>query len=153
MRQDQLRKELKNMNRRMTAQRDIVLKTFIEADHLSVEEVYQKVAEKRCRISKATVYRSVELLVSIGMLRKIIFKDDIIRYELVKTGEHHHHHIVCNKCGKVVEFPLDNLESLEELVREKTGYTIEDHQLKFYGLCPKCQREKKLTANNTSAIK
>jgi len=118
MKCDQLRTELKKRNQRMTAQRDIVLKSFIEAetDHLSADEAYQKVMEKNCRISKATVYRTVELLAGLGLLRRIVFRDGIIRYELVKKGEHHHHHVVCNRCGSVVEFPLDNLDDLEELV-------------------------------------
>jgi len=155
MKCDQLRTELKKRNQRMTAQRDIVLKSFIEAetDHLSADEAYRKVMEKNCRISKATVYRTVELLAGLGLLRRIVFRDGIIRYELVKKGEHHHHHVVCNRCGSVVEFPLDNLDDLEELVREKTGYTIEDHQLKFYGFCPKCQSEKKTQNNRDSETK
>ena len=156
MQQDVLRSELRRRRQRMTAQRELVLKSFIEtgAEHLSAEEVYRKVLEKRLRISKATVYRTVELLAEVGILRKIVFKDGVIRYELVEKGEHHHHHVVCNSCGKVVEFPMDSLETLEVLVEEKTGYTIVDHQLKFYGLCPDCQKRiKKTETATTSASK
>lgn len=156
MQQDVLRSELRRRSQRMTAQRELVLKSFLEseAEHLSAEEVYRKVLEKRLRISKATVYRTVELLAEVGILRKIVFKDGVIRYELVEKGEHHHHHVVCNDCGKVVEFPLDSLDTLEALVEEKTGYMLIDHQLKFYGLCPDCQkRAKNAEATAKSASK
>ncbi|HCO70485.1 Fur family transcriptional regulator [Mesotoga sp.] len=152
MKKDLLRAELKKRNQRMTAQREYVLRFFLEAetDHLSADEVYQKVQGRKFSISKATVYRTIELLVEIGLLRKIIFRDGIVRYEPVKKGEHHHHHIICVNCGTVVEFHLDNLEKLEELVKSKTGYTIDDHQLKFYGLCPKCQSTMKNRNNDNN---
>ncbi|HAY99088.1 MAG TPA: Fur family transcriptional regulator [Mesotoga sp.] len=145
MKKDQLRAELKRRNQRMTAQREYVLRFFFEAetDHLSADEVYHKIQSKKFGISKATVYRTIELLVEIGLLRKIVFEDGIVRYEPVKRGEHHHHHIICSNCGSVVEFHLDNLEELEELVKSRTGYSIDDHQLKFYGLCPECQSKVK----------
>ncbi|MBN2218817.1 MAG: transcriptional repressor [Kosmotogaceae bacterium] len=145
MRKDQLKAELKKRNQRMTAQRELILRLFLEAgtEHLSADEIHHKIQGKNFRISKATVYRTIELLADIGLLRKIVFEDGIVRYELVKKGEHHHHHIICSNCGAVVEFHLDNLEELEELVKSRTGYTIDDHQLKFYGLCPKCQNAMK----------
>jgi Fur family ferric uptake transcriptional regulator len=153
MKNDQLRKELKERNLRMTPQRDLILRTFEgEEEHLCVEEVYRKVLDRRHRISRATVYRTVELLVEIGLLHKIVFKDGIVRYEPVKRGTHHHHHVVCSKCGRVVELPLDYLEELEDLVKNRTGYTIEDHQLKFYGLCPQCQRENRSPDSTSNAI-
>ncbi|NLT44913.1 MAG: transcriptional repressor, partial [Thermotogaceae bacterium] len=85
MKKDLLRAELKKRNQRMTAQREYVLRFFLEAetDHLSADEVYQKVQGRKFRISKATVYRTIELLVEIGLLRKIIFRDGVVRYEPV----------------------------------------------------------------------
>ncbi|ACR80218.1 MULTISPECIES: Fur family transcriptional regulator [Kosmotoga] len=142
MKQDILRSELRKRKQRMTAQRELILKAFMESgeEHMSAEEVYRKVLERRLRISKATVYRTVELLTEVGLLRKIVFRDGVVRYELVDKGEHHHHHLVCNSCGKVIEFPEDLLDGLENLIEEKTGFKITDHQLKFYGLCSECQK-------------
>lgn len=144
MTHDLLRTELKRRKQRMTAQRELVLRSFLEADsdHLSAEEVYRTVVEKRQRISKATVYRTVDLLAEVGILRKIVFRDGVIRYEIAECGKHHHHHLICSECGKVTEFSMDLLENLEEVIEKKTGFRINDHQLKFYGLCPSCQRKK-----------
>ncbi len=144
MTHDLLRTELRRRKQRMTAQRELVLRSFLEADsdHLSAEEVYRKVVEKRQRISKATVYRTVDLLAEVGILRKIVFKDGVIRYEIAEGGKHHHHHMICSECGKVTEFSMDLLENLEDLIEKKTGFKINDHQVKFYGVCPLCQKRK-----------
>ncbi len=152
MKQDILRNELRSRKRRMTAQRELILKVFLDSDddHLSAEEVYRKILDRRLRISKATVYRTVDLLAEVGLLRKIAFKDGVVRYEVVDKGKHQHHHLICNNCGKVVEFPYDLLDELEKLAEEKTGFEIDDHQVKFYGLCPECRKKKAKKQNNES---
>jgi len=151
---DLLRTELRRRKQRMTAQRELVLRSFLEADadHLSAEEVYRKVVEKRQRISKATVYRTVDLLAEVGILRKIVFRDGVIRYEIAEGGKHHHHHLICSECGKVTEFSMDLLENLEDVIEKKTGFRINDHQLKFYGLCPSCQRKKQARSKQEERI-
>lgn len=145
MKQDILRNELRRRKQRMTAQRELILKIFLDSEdeHMSAEEVYRKVLNRRLRISKATVYRTVDLLSDVGLLRRIVFRDGVIRYELVgKDEQHHHHHIICTECGRVDEFPFDLLDDLEKLVEESTGYKLTDHQLKFYGLCSECAKKK-----------
>ncbi|MGC9384898.1 MAG: Fur family transcriptional regulator [Kosmotogaceae bacterium] len=149
MKQDILRNELRSRKRRMTAQRELILRVFLETedDHLSAEEVYRKILDKRLRISKATVYRTVDLLAEVGLLRKIAFRDGVVRYEVVEKDKHQHHHLICNNCGKVVEFPYDLLDELEHIAEKKTGFEIDDHQVKFYGLCPECLKKKKKEQN------
>ncbi|WP_053001124.1 Fur family transcriptional regulator [Kosmotoga pacifica] len=144
MKQDILRNELRRRKQRMTAQRELILKIFMDSEdeHMSAEEVYRKVLDRRLRISKATVYRTVDLLSDVGLLRRIVFRDGVIRYELVNKDEHHHHHIICTECGRVEEFPFDLLDDLEKLIEQSTGYKITDHQLKLYGLCSECAKKK-----------
>ncbi len=137
-----LRKELRSKKYRMTAQREIVLKVFAESEekHLGAEDVYRKLLEKRYRISKATVYRTVELLAKLGFLRRLEFGEGIHRYELADQGNDAlHQHVVCNRCGVIVEIDENLVNELVKSIGEKTGYTIEYHDIKFYGLCPKCQ--------------
>ncbi|WP_084251424.1 Fur family transcriptional regulator [Kosmotoga arenicorallina] len=156
MKQDILRNELRRRKQRMTAQRELILKIFLDSEdeHMSAEEVYRKVLNRRLRISKATVYRTVDLLSDVGLLRRIVFRDGVIRYELVgKDEQHHHHHIICTECGRVDEFPFDLLDDLEKLVEESTGYKLTDHQLKFYGLCSECAKEKKSKETINKATK
>ncbi|AKI97002.1 hypothetical protein IX53_03265 [Kosmotoga pacifica] len=144
VKQDILRNELRRRKQRMTAQRELILKIFMDSEdeHMSAEEVYRKVLDRRLRISKATVYRTVDLLSDVGLLRRIVFRDGVIRYELVNKDEHHHHHIICTECGRVEEFPFDLLDDLEKLIEQSTGYKITDHQLKLYGLCSECAKKK-----------
>ncbi|MDK2952464.1 MAG: Fur family transcriptional regulator, ferric uptake regulator [Kosmotogales bacterium] len=156
MQQDVLRSELRRRKQRMTAQRELVLKAFADTDaeHLSSEEVYRKVLEKRLRISKATVFRTVELLAEVGILRKIVFRDGIVRYELVEDTENEEQQIICNQCGKAFDFSLDKINDLLKSAEEKTGFKIEEVQIKFYGLCPECQErlERIRKATNSAHI-
>ena len=70
------------------------------------------------------------------------FGDGCSRYEVNTTdpSEHHHHHLICTKCGKVTEFEDDLLENLETDIHDKLGFRVENHQVKFYGVCKECQQ-------------
>nr|WP_169310370.1 Fur family transcriptional regulator [Pseudothermotoga thermarum] len=148
-----LRKELRSKKYRMTAQREIILKIFAESDekHLGAEDVYRKLIEKRYRISKATVYRTVELLSKLGFLRKLEFGEGIYRYELAAQNKDTlHQHIICKNCGNIAEIDEKLVNELVKNVASKTGYIIDYHDIKFYGLCPKCQTENSsIPTNNT----
>ncbi|MDH7478772.1 MAG: transcriptional repressor [Syntrophomonadaceae bacterium] len=86
-----------NEGTRLTRQRQAVLNSFSEDhQHLSAEEVYQRVKGVQPRISLATVYRNLELLTRLGLLQQFSLADGTRRYEL---ASHHHHHLVCIDCG------------------------------------------------------
>ncbi|KKM12537.1 Fur family transcriptional regulator [Clostridiales bacterium PH28_bin88] len=126
---------------KVTPQRQVILKAFLDnADrHLSAEELYNLVKEKHPEIGLATVYRTLDLLAELEILQKMNFDDGRSRYEFADKELHHHHHLICVKCGKVTEFEDDLLESLEAQIARKSGFEIMDHQLKFYGYCDKCR--------------
>lgn len=129
---------------KVTPQRQIILKAFLdhEQQHLSAEEVHGIVREKHPEIGLATVYRTLEILASLDILHKIEFGDGCTRYEFSDAEVHHHHHLICVNCGKVMEFNDDLLETLEAWVAKKTNFLVIDHQLKFYGYCRDCQQKK-----------
>ncbi len=140
---EELRSELKKRKRRITAQREMILKIFLESKgrHLGVEEVCRELLDRNIRISKATVYRAVELLVDLGFLRRLNFGDGIYRYEIVDRSEvESHQHVICRVCGKIKEINSEMVKKIVSEISEKTGYIIENHDLKFYGLCPDCKR-------------
>jgi len=140
---EELRSELKKRKRRITAQREMILKIFLESKgrHLGVEEVCRELLNRNIRISKATVYRAVELLVDLGFLRRLNFGDGIYRYEIVDRSEvESHQHVICRVCGKIKEINSEMVKKIVSEISEKTGYIIENHDLKFYGLCPDCKR-------------
>lgn len=136
-----IKKKLLNKNFKFTFQRESILNTLIEnnGNHLSAEEVYDKTREKNPEIGLATVYRTLELLSEIDILQKLNFEDGKIRYEFKDESVHHHHHLICLKCGTVSEFEDDLLDSLEKAIIKKTGFYVINHKLKFYGYCNKCR--------------
>ncbi len=141
----ELRKKLAEKSYKMTPQRRDILEVFLDNSdghhHLSAEEVYDILRENNFDYGLATVYRSVELLSSLGLLTRINFGDGRERYELntATSDEHNHHHLICLNCKKVIEFDEDLLEDLEADVAKKSGFEIVNHELKFFGYCSDCR--------------
>ncbi|MBR4694720.1 MAG: transcriptional repressor [Selenomonadaceae bacterium] len=140
---EDLQKRLQERQHKMTPQRRIVLQIFLDrpGEHLSAEDVHGILRSNRLEIGLATVYRSLELLNKLGLLQKMEFGDGCSRYELNTTdpSAHQHHHLICIRCNKVIEFEDDLLEALEQDIADKSGFRIVDHQVKFFGYCKECQ--------------
>lgn len=128
----------------MTPRRSLILRALIENQgrHLSAEEVYQLVKEREPELGLATVYRTLELFSDCGIVFGMDFGDGRKRYDmgLPAAPGHHHHHLICTRCGKIIEAGEDLLEDLESRVLHDYGFTVEDHQLKMFGLCADCRR-------------
>lgn len=138
-----LKQRLQARHYKLTTQRRTVLEAFLSHpdQHLSAEDVYGILRNQSMDIGLATVYRSLELLAKLGILKQMEFGDGCSRYEVgtMTPDIHQHHHLICLKCGKVAEFPDDLLDDLEQDVSRKTNFQIEDHQVKFFGYCKECQ--------------
>jgi Fur family ferric uptake transcriptional regulator len=104
---------------------------------LSPQELYQGLLKKQKRIGLTSIYRSLDLFESLGMVFKIINGSNM-RYKLCEL-ENHHHHIVCKTCGHVVELDFCDISKWSKKVMESTGYQVTDHQLSFYGYCKECK--------------
>lgn len=123
-----------------TRQRDIILESFLSSDrHLSIEELYLQLREKHPGIGYATVYRTLKLFAESGIAREIHFGDGQTRYEHLAHGEHHDH-LVCTRCGAIVEFENEAIEKLQAEVASQHGFTILNHKLELYGICATCSR-------------
>ena len=145
-RMDEIRDKLKAENYKLTRQRAVVLEVFEEhpEEHLSVEDVYKLLLNKNVDIGLTTIYRTLDMLEKIAILHKIDFGDGRTRYEFRQLREiHHHHHLICGKCGAVTEFKDTLLEALEKSIQEVHNFKITDHQVKFFGYCRECQDGKK----------
>lgn len=144
---EKLKNNLKEKGYKLTPQRRAVVDTIIksEGQHLTAEELYELVKVDCPEIGLATVYRTVLLLVELGVVCKLDLNDGCSRYELVHENENHqHHHLICTNCGKVIEVEGDLLESLEHTIEEKYVFKIKNHSVKFYGLCSECNKSSKL---------
>ena len=141
---DDLRGKLSERGYKMTPQRKEILRIFVEHSdfhHMSAEDVYAILRKKDSEIGLATVYRALDLLSKLGILVQIDFGDGCSRYELNTADPkvHHHHHLICLKCKKVIEFEEDLLDDLEEVIAAESGFQILNHEVKFFGYCKDCQ--------------
>lgn len=139
-----LKEELKKKGYKLTPQRRAIVDTIIdsEGEHLTAEEIYDKVKKICPEIGLATVYRTVLLLEELSVISRLDLNDGCSRYELFHKDEmHRHHHLVCNICNKVQEVQDDLLEDLEAKIEGQYNFKIMDHSLKFYGICDECQKK------------
>lgn len=122
-----------------TRQRDIILDAFLSSErHMSIEELYLKLRSKHPSIGYATVYRTLKLFAESGIAREIQFGDGQTRYEHTGEGEHHDH-LVCKRCGSIIEFENAAIEKLQDEIASSYGFLIQHHKLELYGLCAKCR--------------
>ncbi len=121
-----------------TKQRELILSTFLEAKrHVTSDDLYQSVREQHSNIGYTTVYRTMKLLVEAGLATERHFDDGITRYEI----EHEHHdHLVCIKCGKIVEFECEMIEDAQNDIAKHHGFQILRHRHELYGHCGDCQK-------------
>ena len=104
---------------------------------LSLQELYQGLLKKEKKVGLTSIYRSLDLFESMGMVFKIN-NGSSVKYKLCEL-EDHHHHIICKACGNVVELNFCDISDWSKKVSESTGYQVIDHQLNFYGICKDCK--------------
>ena len=132
---------------RMTVPRQAIVDALSSTDkHLSAEEIYIKVHSAYPRVGLTTVYRTLEVLVHMGMVSKYDFGDGRARYELNEGREkEHHHHLICTECKRVINYTefideeIDFLRRAEKGLSEKYNFHIKSHIIQFYGLCDRCR--------------
>ena len=105
--------------------------------HLSAEDVYKELLAAGEDIGLATVYRVLTQFEAAGILIRHHFEGGQSVFELNRGG--HHDHLLCMKCGLIVEFVEEEIEERQRAVAEQKGFRIEDHSLVIYGVCSKCQ--------------
>ena len=112
---------------RLTRQRQAVWDEIRHSkDHLDAEDIYENIKNKDVHISRATVYRTIDVLVKNNLLRKMNMGDGRNRYEL-KDEDDHDDHMICVETGKIIEFFDDDLEKLQEEIAKKYGYKVIRH--------------------------
>ncbi|APT75856.1 Fur family transcriptional regulator [Marinitoga sp. 1138] len=136
-----LKKVLREKKQRMTAQRELILKVFLESNGklMSLDDVYMQIRRrKNHKTSKMTIKRGIELLEELGIIRKIDFDDGVVRYELIDDVTDEVNAIfICENCGKAVKMEVSK-EAIKNLLPKK-DIEIKDFELKIYGICTECQ--------------
>jgi Fur family ferric uptake transcriptional regulator len=117
----------------------LVREIFSTHYHFEADELLFKMKEKSVKISRATIYRTLELLVKSGMVRRVHLGEDHYHYEYV-SGNSHHDHLICTTCGSVIEFHDPLLETRQLEICERKKFTPTFHNLQILGICDSCRR-------------
>ncbi len=136
--QNVLKEHIVRHNMKFTKQRSKILETFLKMDrHVTAEDLFKKVSRKESNIGLATVYRTLNLFCQSGLAQPRNFGDGQTRYELTYNTKHHDH-LVCTKCGKIIEFENLDIEKHQREVADKHRFKVFNHKLELYGNCSDC---------------
>ena len=132
---DVLRKE----GLKITPQRIAVLEEIMkDKGHRESEDVYMAINTRKTYVSRATVYRTLDILVQHGFARKLNLGDGRARYE-TKIDSPHHDHMICNNCTKIIEFVNDEIENIQEEIAKNHQFKLQQHIHQLFGICKECQ--------------
>ncbi len=129
--------------RRLTPQRKKVLELFENlgtGKHISAEDVHHQLLEAKSRVSLATIYRTLKLLVELGFLHELELSEGGHRFELASKEHPDHHHLVCVSCGRTEEFESEDVLQAGQEAAESIGFKLIESTLNVRALCPKCQK-------------
>ena len=134
---------LKNKGMLVSRQREQILDIFLKMEkHPSIDELYEQVRKKNSGIGLATVYRAMRVICDAGLARQVDFGDGVRRFEHEYRHEHHDH-LVCTKCGRVIEVLSPEIEKLQESLAKKHNFALVSHKMKIFGICKNCKRKGK----------
>ena len=133
------RKYLERRGLKLTAERQAVFEElFARHEHFEADELLVRLRTKHKKISRATIYRTLELLVDSGIVGRVRIREAGYRYERLRAGEHHDH-LICNECGRVLEFFEPKIENLQDEVCERYGFLPLSHSHQMRGICRQCR--------------
>lgn len=140
-----IRRRLHAAGLKYTPQRREVFDEIVRmAGHFSAEDLVARFRSRRGKkagtpvISRATVYRTLALLVQCGLVREVLFTENHTHYESAYSRQHHEH-MVCTKCGRAIEFDDSDLERALHKAARAAGFSPVSHKLEVYGLCDRCR--------------
>ncbi|MBD2089688.1 transcriptional repressor [Microcoleus sp. FACHB-1515] len=138
-----LKAELNERGWRLTPQRETILQVFQnlpEGNHLSAEDLYNHLHRQGENISLSTIYRTLKLMARMGILRELELAEGHKHYEINQPAPHHHHHLICVRCNKTIEFKNDSVLKTGTKTAQREGYYLLDCQMTIHAICPACQR-------------
>lgn len=138
---------LKNNNLSVTKDRFRILKIIFNRDsHFKVADILRVIKKNNLDISRATLYRTIDIFLKAGLINKYVDADNVNFYEHT-FGQKHHDHLICIKCGKVIEFHHEQLEKIKSNICEQYKFKHINHILKINGICDICS-----SSNNEEAV-
>src|SRR5690625_4768007 len=131
---------LKKSGVRITPQRHAVLEYLLTSHtHPTADEIYKALESKFPNMSVATVYNNLRILKELGLVQELTYGDDSSRFD---SSPEEHYHIICEECGKIVDFHYPTLDEIESLAEKVSGFEISHHRMELYGVCNECVEKK-----------
>ncbi len=126
-------------NTRMTKQRKAILEALKETDtHPTADEIYEEVKKEIPNISLGTIYRNLNVLEEMDEIMVLDYGSTYSRFDGCADN---HYHFQCKECEEIYDLDMEIRENLENKVEENYPFTVDNHRLEFYGLCPSCQNK------------
>ncbi len=132
-----------------TRGREIILRELeTRRDHFNAEKLYSSLSHKGPRVSRPTIYRTLKLLERFHLIERLDIKKNCFYYEpVLHKGDHGH--LICEACGKIIDFSIGNLKTLKSMVVKEKGFRLGDISIRVFGLCEGCQRATKVSRRET----
>jgi len=131
--------KLREQGYRLTPQRAMILSIIEESDrHISAEEIYAQVAARYPQVNISTVYRTLELLKQLGLIYETDLSEGRVRYH--PEGKGHHHHLVCQNCGAIIDIDESALAGLKDVLLHQYDFSAQLRHLAIFGLCGNCRK-------------
>jgi len=144
------RKYLERRGLKLTAERQALFdELFSRHEHVEADELLVRLRAKHKKISRATIYRTLELMVDSGIVGRLRMGEAGYRYERLRAGDHHDH-IICDHCGKVIEFFEARIEALQDEVAARHGFVLLSHSHQMRGICRSCRPRAKSGASSSA---
>ncbi|MGO9613826.1 MAG: Fur family transcriptional regulator [Dissulfurispiraceae bacterium] len=123
---------------KLTKERDeILMEVLSTREHFDPDELFVRLKTKGSKVSKASIYRTIPLLIAGGVIEEVERVEKHAHYEKI-LGTKHHDHMICVKCGQLIEFFSPSLETLQDELCSKKGFKVIRHTLEILGHCEKC---------------
>jgi Fur family peroxide stress response transcriptional regulator len=125
----------------VTMQRRVILEALLQrSDHPTADQIYEAVQEQIPQLSRTTVYRVLETLLELAAIRRVHHSGTTARFDAML---HRHHHLICTRCNKIIDYQDEQLDRLPVPERKAVGFDIEDFSVQFLGICADCRKSKK----------
>jgi Fur family ferric uptake transcriptional regulator len=135
------REFIKGQGLRQTPERETIIKEiFSTHNHFDVDELFVRLRNKQKKISKASLYRTIPLLIERGLIKEVYFENGHLHYECL-LGQEHHCHLRCVACGTIVEFADDEVEIIQARLAKKYNFAVTAHRFEVLGYCPRCAKK------------
>jgi Fur family ferric uptake transcriptional regulator len=135
-----LRAFLRGRGLRMTGEREALVRAALSRRrHFTLDELVEEAVRNHAAASRATVYRALPILIEAGILQPVLVSDEPRRFELA-LGRRHHDHLLCRRCGRVVEFRSTAIEDLQVEIARRHGFRLTSHVHELVGDCAACRR-------------